>query len=212
MARAQLPKAEAYAWAIIAAARTYGDDPVAVLASPRRGHKRCLFAVVDALSRVSGLPMRAIAKPLGVQDSSVRTARSQHRGAYSQARLAAQAAVADLVTVAPTDRRVQSAPRSAGAPIRIVPQSSMGISATPPQTSRSAPARVVAGTTVHRILQELAQGPRNTCALATILDVKEGVISSNLRIMAYEGQVEAGPLPEGGLRVQLWSLRQTVSA
>lgn len=209
MARAQLPKAEAYAWAIIAAARTYGDDPVSVLASPKRGHKRCLFAVVDALSRVSGLPMRAIAKPLGVQDSSVRTARSQHRGAYSQARLAAQAAVADLVSVAPTDRRVQARVEPKAKP---VPQSSTGISAPPPQTSRSAPARVVPGTTVHRILQELAQGPRNTCALATILDVKEGVISSNLRIMAYEGQVEAGPLPEGGLRVQLWSLRQTVSA
>jgi hypothetical protein len=202
MAQAALPKTEAYARAIIAAARTYGDDPVAVLASPKRGDKRCLFAVVDALSRVSGLPMRRIAKPLRVQDSSVRTARSQHRGAYTSARLAAEAAVADLVSIVQHDARVQSVRRSE--PVRIVPQSSMGVSAPPPAMTRSRPMKVVADSTEARILKELAEGPRNTCALATILDVKEGVVSSTLKIMAYEGLVVAGPLPDGGLRVQPW--------
>lgn len=60
-----------------------------------------------------------------------------------------------------------------------------------------------------RILAELAKAPRSTMTLATLLDVKESVISSELRVLRYQGRAVEG---EGSERARLWSLAMEMAA
>jgi hypothetical protein len=72
----QVNPADVWARAIIAAARSFGDDPVeAVVAPPARGRagkRRSVAAAVLGISEAAGVPVERVAQVLGLRPSSVR--------------------------------------------------------------------------------------------------------------------------------------------
>lgn len=199
--------ADLIARAVIAAARTYGDDPVRAVTGGTSA-RRCLAPAAQALARLFELKDRQAERLLGL---SVGTLCKRRVAATRDAFLAATQAAVDDVRLALTSRPAPSpvvvarsqvpgrAPIRPAAPILAV--------ATPPPRAAS-PASPVVGPVGEAVLSQLSEGACTPMALATILCAKESVIGQTLSLLAHQRLVEADPLGERGIRGQLWRLKR----
>lgn len=76
--------ADILARAVIAAARAYGDDPLAVLTAPGRRGRRCLPAAASGVARALRIELRPVCGVLGLAYDSVRAKRSAKIDKFDQ--------------------------------------------------------------------------------------------------------------------------------
>lgn len=101
------PAADLFARAIIAAAISYGDDPVEAVTSRRCNVRRALTAAGAGLSEATGLTLKRVSAVLGVTDTAITHARFTNKPQFwKAARAAEDAARAHLkihpLSLAPT--------------------------------------------------------------------------------------------------------------
>jgi len=80
--------ADAVAWAVVASARAYGDDPVAVLTGEgarRYGARRCLAPAIVGLARATGAQEAGLARMLGMPTGTIQGAKANQKGRYREA-------------------------------------------------------------------------------------------------------------------------------
>ncbi|MBC7169246.1 hypothetical protein, partial [Phenylobacterium sp.] len=85
--------ADLYARAIIAAAISYGDDPVAALETRSGRARRCLAPAITGIARGSGVKLKAVCNTLGYDVTSISRARTANRDQFQKAQDAAEEAV-----------------------------------------------------------------------------------------------------------------------
>jgi hypothetical protein len=210
--------ADVIAWAVVASARVFGDDPVAALSGGARlrGARRCLPPAVVGVARATGAQEASLARMLGLPTGTVQGAKAHQKGRYREA-LAAVIAAVDLVL---EDDR-------AGGGV-AEPEPEIAPEAEPPMDEGAAIARACAPPAPPapfkpmpviyrgdptpssplgaRILAALARAPGTPRGLATALDAKEELVGREITRLAHEGMIVAGDMPESGRRDQPWKL------
>lgn len=237
MARGQadvVVSAEAAAWAVVASARAYGDDPVAALTGEgarRYGARRCLAPAIVGLAQATGAQEASLARLLGLPPNSLRPAKAQQKGRYREALAAVIAAVGLVIEDEAAERAGEPDPEPPPEPVSHASLSServaadgalamrFGIdvaSAGPPFPIVAAPFKPMpviyrgdptpAAPLGARILDALGRAPGTPRGLATVLDAKEELVGREITRLAHEGAIEAGPMPDSGRRDQRWKL------
>lgn len=210
--------ADVVAWAVVASARVFGDDPVAVLSGAERryGARRCLPPAVVGLARLTGAQEAALARMVGLPTGTVTAAKANQKGRYREA-LAAVIAAVDLVleddraSGGVVEPEAEPAPPAAPPIPLIVPV--VRVPSPAPTTAPFKPMPVIyrgdptpSAPLRARILAALAKAPGTPRGLATVLDAKEELVGREITCLAHEGAIVAGPMPESGRRDQRWKL------
>jgi hypothetical protein len=188
--------ADLYARAIIAAAASYGDDPVAACEARRGPVRRSLAPAVVALSRVLQKPRREVARALGIDAGNL--ARAEFTPGFEAAFERAEAAVRQatsppVVTVHPPalEPHPEPEPPAARAPL-------------PPHAGKR---RVLsAGRVRAEVLTVLGEDPSTVPELAQLVGVSEAAVRQVLSTLAEQGTVRGDALTTEGWRAQFWRL------
>lgn len=108
--------AQMIAAAVVAAAKSYGDDPARALSAGKGSARRALPAACSALNRVTGASLRQICTPLGMPATSVSRARAQGGAAFKAAEAAAIAVLGGAAPPAPAPEPEPAPPAAASSP------------------------------------------------------------------------------------------------
>jgi len=210
--------ADLVARAVVASARAYGDDPVRCFMAQGGPCRRSMSPAAEALSRATRIPYLRLAPLLGIAPRGSARARANGGAAYERAFAAAEAAVLGAVppTLPPPTTPVQTAPPVAGLGSvtpgpRRAPAGALTSWYTP---MIGAPSSLPIGERplADRIVEVLHDGSATSMGLASILGAKESLVGQSLSALAHVGVVEAGEIPEEGVRHQRWSLAQRAAA
>lgn len=226
--------ADVIAWAVVASARVFGDDPIDALSGGARvrGTRRCLPPAVVGVARATGAQEASLARMLGLPTGTVQGAKAHQKGRYREA-LAAVIAAVDLVleddragggVVAPEPEVVPEPEPAAGLTSeRIAEDGALALrfgidvaAAGPPDPIVARPFKPMpviyrgdptpAAPLGARILAALAKAPGTPRGLATVLDAKEELVGREITRLAHEGRIVAGDMPASGRRDQRWKL------
>lgn len=226
--------ADLVARAVIAAAISFGDDPIAAMMSSSRSLKRVRVAAAGGLSVAGVCTLRRAARVLDVRDTSVSTARSSARPDFDRAELAAAeaatwtwAAKAEAPSVSPP---CVSPPPPAveERPLHVPPEFDEALAPAPsifqgvdPAPARRGPAGRIASEIGPRghvpaslpvnerplrdlVLEALGRGALDSMNIASAIDRKEMGVCTTLTQLEREGLVTATPC-DGPRRLR-WSL------
>jgi hypothetical protein len=215
--------AEAIAWAVVAAARTYGDDPERAITGTGRWDRRSLPAAITGLAQASGAQASVLADILKLPHGTVRSAQAHRKGRFdAAARAAADAArlvleddLQDGRGEAEAEAEAEAEPEAEPGSVEPPPAPEPAAAApvyqgprhAPPVNFRREAERVVGEMTLtDRILAALAKGPGTSRGLSVVLDAKELLVARCLSTLSHAGAIKAGPMPESGQRDQRWYL------
>lgn len=192
--------ADLAARAVIAAAASMGEDPIAALTGPTQKLRRVRMAAAAGLQVAGVCTLTAGAIALNVHVVSVSRARNAEASDFDRAEAAA-AAAAGWALKAEAERAAEVAarvPAPAPPPVR---HSDMAV--RPPVTVE-APLR-------DRLTEVLRLGPQTPPSLAILCDAKELDVTRALSALEHEGRVVGLPVPEAGRRQQPWALSAEVA-
>lgn len=211
-----------WARAVIASARSYGDDPVEAMTSAVRTARRCLPAAASAMALVLNIHVYRAAPPLGLAASTVRSAKTLKRGGFAMAEAAALRALSFAAWRPEARASVVAAPCVPHTPralhidpnprLRPLPSAAEDAEIARAAAERGARAsakpswvELTDGRSLgDRIMDVLADGSATSIGLATILDAKETMITSCLAVLHQAGRIAPGEMPENGRRYQRW--------
>lgn len=209
--------ADLVARAVIAAARSYGDDPVHAMTSTARFGRRALAAAASGVARAMEVsPIRA-ARILQIKDTNVYTARARASADFVAAELAATRAV-EFAAWRPQAAEDDAAALEGEEPLAMVqveviepgprtalpgPAAARMRPSPPPSDARGAS---VSSPIRDLILKALAERPLNTMSLAYLVDSKEMAVSSTLVQLEHEGLVQYRTVENGPRRFE-WLLK-----
>lgn len=205
-----------WARAVIAAARTYGDDPVAAMTARGGRRRRCLAAAASALGRVGVSPASVAGRIFGLGGSSVTARRAKASAEFLAAEASAIAAIRGVL------------PTAAKAPIVTVEDPPSLRPAPEPDETRLEPgsfdveraaereaqggavlavARTLSAARVRReVLVCLEEDPCSGPELMQLVGVGEGQIRAALQALADEGRVVGTPLTAEGWAARTWRI------
>ena len=204
--------AEAVAWAVVAAARAYGDDPEVALTGTGRFDRRSLPAAICGLARASGAQQASLARTVGLTSSALRVAKARKKDAFTPAEAAAYEAA---LLVLEDEGEDEVSNEAGGAPPEPEPEAAPAVQAAVRTSPSPPPRRPVAfdnpppapiEALSARILAALARAPGTSRGLATVLDAKEEPVCRELSVLHHEGRIRPGDMPESGRRDQRWYL------
>ncbi len=211
--------ADLIARAIIAAARSYGDDPVDAMTSTARFGRRALTAAAGGVARAMDVTPRRPARILKINDTNIYSARTRGGAEFLAAELAAMRAVEFALRRPENGQIADDGPEAHPAPIVHFELIEPGPKTTlpgpiasrsrpaPPPPLRSASGLAQAERSIRDlILEALTQRPMNTMSLASMIDRKEMAVSSTLGQMENEGLVEYRAVNNGPRRFE-WLLK-----
>jgi hypothetical protein len=208
--------ADVIAEAIVAAARAYGDDPMAAL-TDRSGRgrlgdraRRALPAAISALATQSG-DLRPLARCLDVDPSTVRIARRTRSAPFAKAEEAAiealtglrlslaEAVIADAPPEPEPEPEPEPLPPKAAPPKAAPPPSLAARTPLPGPIAAAmraayvppAPPPTPAGSLRGQVLIALQDGRHTSSGMATRLGQKELTVEQTLKTLRIEGLVEA---------------------
>lgn len=187
--------ADLVARAVIAAARSYGDDPVrAMQAVGRANDRRSLTAAVGGLARALELPVERAGAVLRVKKSAVYTNRSKRIDGY----LAAEASAMRAVEFALADAEPEGAEDDEALPTLGELLDEAGIQpASRPRPMRPNPTADDGRATIDLVVEVLAQGPRDSMNIASMIDRKEVAVVSALQQLRSERKAIDEPVKDG---------------
>lgn len=227
--------ADLIAVAIVAAARSYGDDPVRAFMARGGPKRRSLTPAAEALAFLTQVPITRLSPMLKIAPRGCARARVNGGPGYMQAFARAEAAIraalagSDQVEVAAP----APAPASPAADEELVetggcaPPIVVRRADPPPEPPRRAPGPLTSWISPapglptlpeaerplgDRILDVLADGSATPMGLASILGVKESLVSQSLSVLRHAGVITADPPPREGLRQQRHRLLSTQAA
>lgn len=205
--------ADVIAWAVVAAARAWGDEPERACIGQGRTDRRALPAAIVGLARASGAQEAMLARLLSLSPATLRAAKANRKGAFVAAEAAAFEAARLVLEDDLEDRdgEGEAEPEAAEAPTAAEPAAAapayQGPRHAPPVNFRREAERVIGEMTLSdRILAALAKGPGTSRGLSVVLDAKELLVSRCLSTLSHAGAIKAGPMPESGQRDQRWYL------
>lgn len=184
---------EMFAHAVIAAAATYGDDPVlAMIGSEKLGNvaRRSLHPAGEAVRQRLNWSNGTVAACLGLNPGSFKSARMKREGGFNRARAAAAKAIEGILVEEARD--LPDEPPAPAAPKVVVVRSDPPVAVRtgkPVVANRPVAAPHREGSLGDRIYAEILQRPLSANSLATILDVKEMNVINSLRALALEGAI-----------------------
>ncbi len=216
--------ADLAARAIIAAARSYGDDPVRAYEAQRGVMRRGVTPAAEALADATGLSLSLVARIVGIREQNYYRARGT--SGYEAARQAASRAIAyagwrpEAVEVEPAgiaeDAEIDD-PGADALPVIVEtvahPRTVGPVAARmqpPPPPPLGNPARMAQADRPARdlVLEALTErGPLNSQSLATICDRKEMAICAALSALDHEGRVVSRAVETGARRL-VWELAE----
>lgn len=207
--------ADVIAWAVVAAARAWGDEPERACIGQGRTDRRALPAAIVGLARASGAQEAMLARLLSLSPATLRAAKANRKGAFVAAEAAAFEAARLVLEDDLQDRDGEGEAEPAAAETPPAPEPPPAAAAPAYQGPRHAPPvnfrreaeRVIGEMTLSdRILAALAKGPGTSRGLSVVLDAKELLVARCLSTLSHAGAIKAGPMPESGQRDQRWYL------
>jgi hypothetical protein len=208
--------ADVIARAIVAAARSYGDDPVVAMTTKTGTVRRALAPAMYGVREATGWPMRQLARVMRMDGPTMRRARLNGGEKFTRAQAAAVTALTSGELPAPPvetpeDRRLAMLAQAVRAkPAVVVP--------TPHRVAPGPVTAYVAGPVYRaaptgkpivlrdKIMAQLVDAPSTAPSLAILTGAKELAVSETLRVMEHEGAVLARPVPPEGKRYREWVL------
>ncbi len=217
--------ADLVARAIIAAALSFGDDPVKACIAKRGLHRRCLTPAAEGLHRATDIPFARVARVVGLNGDN--RARSAAVVGFEPAARAAMRAVEFALWQPDARESVARAPDEME-PEETAPAEVAQVQALPePPIRRGAPRAPTFCTATDRaleraarippterpirdlVLEALAAGPKDSMNIASVIDRKELAVVATLSAMQSEGLLASEPCD--GPRRYRWSIVETVS-
>lgn len=193
--------ADLIAQAIVASARSYGDDPARAMAVQSGPRRRCITPAVLGLSIAADLPMTHVARVIGVTLSNVNRSRARGGEAFERALRAARRAVEDAIWR--SDAVALDVPR-------VVAKAAVSVVAPTAEASfdrlRTAlvhkPPMLAAGAARRRVREALQAARYTAPGLVAALGLSEAQVRQALRELRDAG--EAAHDGAAGWREQLW--------
>ena len=211
--------ADLCARAIIAAARSYGDCPLAAMTSRNPQLKRSRTAAGSGLARVGVTTIPTVARVLGLGGQTIDQARWGKLPAFVAAEASARRAV-DYALEA-----LRSSPSGGGGPLkavegvsspasgRIAPSVTAQVVAAArlaprhlPQTGAERARVLTAGKVRREVLACLGEEPCTGPELMALVGVGEGQVREALLALKDAGQVRSTALTAEGWSAQTWAL------
>lgn len=193
--------AEAVAWAVVAAAREYGDDPERAVIGDGRWDRRCLPAAIAGLARASGAQEAGLARTLGLPIGTLRAVKAKKKGRFTPAEAAAFEAARLVLEDEPEDEADVPADSAT-----VAPKPEPKPTPARPPIAFANPTPAPAESLSARILAALARTPGTSRGLATVLNAKEEPVCRELSVLHHEGRIRPGDMPESGRRDRRWYL------
>lgn len=103
--------ADVAARAVIAAAHSYGDDPMLAMTATTNHWRRSLSAAVSGLCVATGAPPSKVGPMFGVNDCTVSAAQKRNHPDFARARTAAERAVTAVLGPWPAPKRLSADPK-----------------------------------------------------------------------------------------------------
>lgn len=204
--------ADTVARAVIAAARAYGDDPIAAMTASSPKGRRALVAAAGGLAIATGQPHGACSRVLGIGHSSIVNARKRGLSAYQDAELAAVRALG-VGDAAPQPAHAPAAPAAASIAESEAPKSADAVVLQidgPPAVKLARPRTITALAARREVLKVLALEPCTAPDLMEVLNLSESQVRNALRDLCEEREVTHTPLTAEGWRAQTWRLADAV--
>lgn len=185
--------ADLFARAVIAAARSYGDDPVRALEVDRGRTRRCLAPAAAGICRATGASMARVSRIMGVRANNI--ARAKEADGFQLASMAAERA-AKFATWRPESR----ASVVGGAAAYIAPM------AAPPLGPVNGVRMLTAKAAERAVLGSLGVLPATGVELMARLQLGEGQVRQALQDLAACCRIEVLPGSLAGWRSRAWKV------
>jgi hypothetical protein len=194
--------------AVIAAARSYGDDPVRAMTTSRGVTRRSLTAAAAGISEAAGVSFTRAAQVVGIREQNLSRSRSTGGDVFEAARRAAFAAVAAVSPAVVTSK-------ASGAP-DVKAAQKPAIAALPAEKAAARPLlrpRIITALAARReVLRVLAIEPCTGPDLMEILNLAEGQVRQALRDLSEEREVRHTALTAEGWTAQTWRIPEGAPA
>lgn len=188
--------ADIFAHAIVASARSYGDDPLMAAVVVTGKSRRAMLPAAVGISIATGMSLERVGKILGIQTKNLSRAANDGGEGFSRAvALASTAARMALNAMGLNSfgvpslagRNMNNLRVAAGVPVVVAPR------VVKPANLGTPNPRTLTG----KILLHLREQHASASALATILGAKELQVSQALQQLETEGKVTPGTSANG---------------
>lgn len=200
--------ADIFAHGVVAAARTYGDDPLLALSVVAGKSRRSVLPAAVGVAMATGMSLERAGYILGVQTKNLSRSRVEGGIEFETATAAAREAAISVMaqmgvqTWGIPSKAIHKTFAAIGRPRPVAPdpvENPAPVQAKVGKVERP-PARTLNG----RVLDYLRDKPGSAPTIATVLGLKELSVSQGLQQMEGEGLVSPGPKPAEGLRFRMW--------